>query len=96
MNANQVQAFVDSEVQKLADRRIKPLIAAINGELETQRQNNAEKARLDALNAEGDKRIAALQVDLGKANTEVNDLAVKLAEATAGAANTGSTTPSAS
>ena len=92
MNQNQVQAFVDSEVQKLADRRIKPLIASINGELECQRQNNAEKARLDAANAESDKRIAAYQAELGKANTEVNDLAVKLAEATTVAANTGATT----
>jgi len=92
MNANQVQAFVDSEVQKLADRRIKPLIASINGELEGQRQNNAEKARLDALNTESDKRITALQTELGKANAEVNSLAVKLAEATAGAANTGTAT----
>lgn len=91
MNQTQVQSFVDSEVQKLADRRIKPLIASINGELEGQRENNAEKARLDAANAESDKRIAAYQVELGKANTEVNDLAVKLAEATATAANTGAT-----
>ena len=89
MNSNQVSAFVDSEVQKLADRRIKPLIAAINSELEGQRLNNAEKARLDAANAESDKRITALQTELGKANAEVNSLAVKLAEATAGAANTG-------
>jgi len=92
MNADQVKSFVDSEVQKLADRRIKPLIASINGELEIQRSNNAEKARLDALNVESDKRIAAYQQELGKANAEVNDLAVKLAEATAGAANTGATT----
>ncbi len=89
MNANQVQAFVDSEVQKLADRRIKPLIASINGELEGQRQNNAEKARLDILNADSDKRIVAYQTELGKANAEVNSLAVKLAEATTVAANTG-------
>lgn len=86
MNENQVKAFVDSEVQKLADRRIRPLIASINAELETQRQNNAEKARLDAANAESDKRITALQTELGKANAEVNDLAVKLAEATVNAA----------
>lgn len=92
MNADQVKNFVDSEVQKLADRRIKPLIASINGELEVQRQNNAAKASLDAANAESDKRIAAYQQELGKANAEVNSLAVKLAEATAGAANTGTTT----
>lgn len=91
MNINQVTAFVDNEVQKLADRRIKPLIGSINGELEVQRQNNAEKARLDLANADSDKRIAAYQVELGKANTEVNDLAVKLAEATTGAVNTGAT-----
>jgi hypothetical protein len=91
MTTDQVKSFVDAEVQKLADRRIKPLIASINGELEVQRSNNAEKARLDAANAESDKRIAAYQSDLGKANTEVNDLAVKLAEATASAANTGTT-----
>lgn len=92
MTQNQVQTFVDSEVQKLADRRIKPLIASINGELETQRANNAEKARLDFLNEESNKRITAFQTELGKANAEVNSLAVKLAEATAGAANTGTTT----
>ncbi len=95
MNQNQVQAFVDSEVQKLADRRIKPLISSINGELETQRQNNAEKALIDALNAESDRRIVAYQTELGKANAEVNYLAVKLAEATTAAANTGATTATA-
>lgn len=82
MNSNQVAAYVDTQVQLLADSRIKPLIQSVNAELEGQRQNNTRKAVLDAANAESDKRIAAIQIEIGKAQSEVNDLAVKLAEAT--------------
>lgn len=82
MNSNQVKAYVDTQVTLLADSRIKPLIQSVNAELEGQRQNNARKAALDAANAESDKRIAAIQIEIGKAQSEVNDLAVKLAEAT--------------
>lgn len=92
MNANKVQSYVDAQVQQLADRRIKPIMDAINGELELKRQNDARKAKLDLDNGEADKRIVAFQAELGKANQEVNDLAVKLAEAVAGAPNDGSTT----
>lgn len=82
MNANQVKAYVDTQVQLLADSRIKPLIQSLNAELAGQRANNDEKARLDAENAESDKRITVLQTEIGKAQAQVNDLAVKLAEAT--------------
>lgn len=82
MNADQVKAYIDNEVQKLGDARVKPLIQSINGELAAQRT-------LDLKKAESDVRIAALQAELGKANQEVNALAIKLAEATAGAAATG-------
>lgn len=87
MNADQVKAYVDSEVQKLADSRIKPLIQSVNGELATQRANNDRKAELDALNVESDKRIAVLQAEIGKAQAAVNELATKLAEATVAAVN---------
>ncbi len=89
MTKDQVQAYIDNEVQKMADARVKPIIQSINSELAVQRANDAEKARLDKLNGESQTRITALQTELGKANSEVNALAVKLAEATAGAANTG-------
>lgn len=95
MNSNKVQSYVDAQVQQLADRRIKPIMDAINAELELKRQNDAAKADLDKDNAEADQRIVAFQKELGKANTEVNDLAVKLAEAVAGAPNDGSTTQAA-
>lgn len=91
MNSNQVKAYIDNEVQKLGDARVKPIIQSINGELETIRRNEAHKAAIDKEIADGNARIAKLQEALGKANTEVNDLAVKLAEATAGAVNTGAT-----
>jgi hypothetical protein len=95
MNADQVKAYVNTQVTALADRRIKPLIQSVNGELETQRVNNARKSAIDAENAESDKRIAVLQQEIGKAQAEVNDLAVKLAEATTVAVNTGAGTQAA-
>ena len=76
----------------LGDRRIKPVMDAIAAELALKRENDAAKAELDKENAEADKRITAFQLELGKANQEVNDLAVKLAEAVAAAPNDGSTT----
>lgn len=89
MNADQVKAYIDNEVQKLGDARVKPLIQSINGELAAQRALDLKKAELDKQKAESDVRITALQAELGKANQEVNALAIKLAEATAGAAATG-------
>ena len=89
MNSNKVQAYIDQQVTALADRRVKPIMDAINGELEGQRRNEAEKARLDGLTKESNDRVAALQKELVKANSEVNALSVKLAEAVAGAENTG-------
>jgi hypothetical protein len=95
MNSNQVQSYVDTQVRALADRRIKPIMDAINGELETKRCNDCKKAALDKANTEADDRITKLQQELGKANSEVNDLAVKLAEAVAGAPNDGTTSQAA-
>jgi len=89
MNADKVQAYVDAQVQALNDRKVKPIIDNINAELEGQTRNNTEKARLDALNAESDKRIAALQTELTKAKASVNEFATKLAEATVNAVSTG-------
>ena len=86
MTTDQVKAYVDTQVSLLADRTIKPLIQSINSELEGQRQNNAQKAALDAANSESDKRIAVIQTEIGKAQTIVNELATKLAEATTVAA----------
>lgn len=91
MNADKVQAYIDQQVQRLADSRVKPIMDSINAELSNKRCNDQKKAALDADSAECDKRITLLQAELGKANQEVNDLAVKLAEATAGAANSGQT-----
>lgn len=93
MTTNNVQSYVDTQVRALADRRIKPIMDAINGELETKRKNDARIVAIQTENKEADERIAKFQLELGKANSEVNDLAVKLAEAVAGAANDGSTTP---
>jgi ABC-type phosphate transport system auxiliary subunit len=95
MNVDKVQAYIDQQVQRLADNRVKPIMDSINAELTAKRHNDAQKAELDKRNAECDQRITALQAELGKANQEVNDLAVKLAEATVGAANTGTTSPTA-
>ena len=89
MNADKVSAYVDAQVQALNDRKVKPIIDGINAELEGQNRNNTEKARLDTLNKESDVRISALQVELGKAKSFINDYAVKLAEATVNAATTG-------
>lgn len=95
MNADQVKAYVDTQVTALADRRIKPLIQSVNGELETQRLNNNRIAAIQAENTESKNRITILQTEIGKAQAEVNDLAVKLAEATTVAVNTGATTQAA-
>lgn len=95
MNADQVKAYVDTQVTALADRRIKPLIQSVNVELETQRLNNNRIAAIQAENTESNKRITILQTEIGKAQAEVNDLAVKLAEATTVAVNTGATTQAA-
>jgi predicted RNase H-like nuclease (RuvC/YqgF family) len=93
MDTKTVQTYVDNQVRQLADRRIKPIMDAINGELEFKRRNDERKAAIDKESAEADTRIVKFQQELGKANAEVNDLAVKLAEAVAGAPNDGSTTP---
>lgn len=92
MTKDQVAAYVQTEVTRLADARVKPLIQSINTELAQQRENDRQKAELDKLNSESNERIVKLQAALGQANKEVNDLAVKLAEATTAAANTGETT----
>lgn len=89
MSADKVSSYVDQQVQALNDRKIKPIIDSINAEVECQTRNNAEKARLDGLNAEIDKRIAALQVTLSQTKAQVNEFAAKLAEATVSAATTG-------
>lgn len=89
MNADKVTAYVDAQVQAINDRKVKPIIDSINAEVEGQTRNNAEKARLDGLNAESDKRIAALQKTLSEAKAQVNEFATKLAEATVSAATTG-------
>jgi chromosome segregation ATPase len=95
MTKDQVQAYIDNEVAKLGDSRVKPLVASINNELTFQRQNDNRIAAIQKENEESNKRIAAFQQELGKANKEVNDLAEKLAEATVAAPNTGETTAAA-
>lgn len=92
MTRDQVKAYVDTQVTALADRRIKPLIQSVNGELETQRHNNNRIAAIQAENTESNKRITILQAEIGKAQAEVNDLSVKLAEATTVAVSTGTET----
>ena len=87
MNKEQVKAYVDTQVQNLADLRIKPLIQTINGELESIRRNELAKDELDKKTAEANERIAKLQESLGKAKTEVADLADRLSEATQVAAS---------
>lgn len=89
MQANQVKAYVDNEVLKISDARIKPLVQAINEEIGGQARNNDRIKELQKLNEESDKRIAELQTKVGAAQTEVNKLAEKLAEATVPAVTTG-------
>lgn len=89
MRHEQVKAYVDQQVQDLSDRKIKPLIQSINGELEKQRGFEAQKAALDAEITKSNERIAEFQKFVGQAQTEVNQLATKLAEATTAAVTTG-------
>jgi hypothetical protein len=89
MTTDQVKAYVDTQVQNMADSRIKPLIQSVNSELALQRCNNDKKAALDADNAASDARIKVLQTEIGKAQSQVNELATKLAEATTVAVTSG-------
>jgi chromosome segregation ATPase len=73
---------VQTQVTNLADAKIKPLVQSINGELAAIRANEARKAELDKNSAECNKRIAEYQKLIGTAQTEVNELADKLAAAT--------------
>ena len=83
MTTEALNAYVQNEVQKLADARIKPLVQSINAELENIRANDAKKAALDKNTDECNKRITALQTELGQAQTAVADLQTKLSAATA-------------
>ncbi len=87
MTKDQVQAYIDNEVQKMGDARVRPLVQSINVELVNIRNNDASKAAIDKNTEEINKRIAVLQTELGKAKVEVEQFAVKLAEATVTAAN---------
>lgn len=89
MTTNQVQAYVDQQVRDLSDRKIKPLVQSIDGELAKQRALNEQKAALDAQIARSNEMIVEIQKHIGQAQTEVNELATKLAEATAAAVTTG-------
>lgn len=89
MTTNQVQAYVDTQVKELSDRKIKPLIQSIDNELSKQRSIGEQKAALDKQIADSEARIAEIQKHIGLAQTEVNDLATKLAEATAAAVTSG-------
>lgn len=89
MHQNQVKAYVDVEVQKISDARIKPLVAAINEEIGGQDRNNQRIAELKKQNTESDDRIKKLQEQVGEAQVAVNKLATKLAESTVPAVTTG-------
>jgi len=95
MNSNQVNKYVETQVQAAADRKILPLVEAIKSEVAAQAEffvnDTAPTEKVNKLNKESADRITKLQAELVKANTEVNALSVKLAEATAGAVNDGST-----
>lgn len=82
MDKTIINAYVDTQVQNLADARIKPLIQSINSELAKIRANDAEKAKLDKDSESCQNRIVEYQKLIGSAQSEVNDLAVKLQEAT--------------
>lgn len=82
MDKTIINAYVDTQVQNLADARIKPLIQSINSELAKVRANEAEKAKLDKDSLDCNNRIVEYQRLIGSAQAEVNDLAVKLQEAT--------------
>ena len=89
MNANQLNDYVASQIKLDADRKVMPLVHAIKEELAGQARNTEKLAALTAQvskdNAESDKRITALQQDLGKAQQEVAALAEKLTSTTAAA-----------
>lgn len=93
MDANKINNYVEAQVKAMADRKVMPLVEAIKEEIASQSRNNDKLTALQAQvakdNAESDKRIAEYQKQLTAANSEVNALAVKLAEATAVAASTG-------
>jgi predicted nucleic acid-binding Zn-ribbon protein len=89
MTTDQVKAYVDQQVKDLSDRKIKPLVQSIDGELAKQREFNDQKAAIDKQIAESNERIAEFQKYIGAAQTQVNDLATKLAEATSAAVTSG-------
>lgn len=85
MTTDQVKTYVDQQVQSLADAKIRPVIQAINGELETQRHNNERIAEITKANTASNERITKLQTELGAAQQAVADLQAKLSTATEGA-----------
>jgi uncharacterized coiled-coil protein SlyX len=89
MTTDQVKAYVDQQVKDLSDRKIKPLVQSIDGELAKQREFNDQKAAIDKQIAESNEHIAEFQKYIGAAQTQVNDLATKLAEATSAAVTSG-------
>jgi hypothetical protein len=89
MTHDQVKAYVDQQVREFNDLNVKPLVQSINGELAKQRGFNDQKAELDKQIADSQTRIAAFQKYIGEAQTQSNELATKLAEATAAAVTSG-------
>jgi predicted transcriptional regulator len=82
MQANVVSEYVRSEVQKLSDSRLRPLIQSVNSELAAIRAHEEAKNALDTKIAEANKRISELQKHIGIQQGLVLDLADKLAAAT--------------
>lgn len=82
MQANVVSEYVRSEVQKLSDSRIRPLIQSVNNELAGIRACEEQKNNLDKQIAEANTRISELQKHIGVQQGLVLDLADKLAAAT--------------
>lgn len=82
MTKNHAQEYVAQQVKNLSDRRIQPLVDSINTELGKQRGWTEQKAALDKQIADSNAHIVEIQKHIGLAHAEVNELAVKLAEAT--------------
>jgi hypothetical protein len=89
MTTDQVKAYVDQQVKEFNDRKIKPFVQSIDGELAKQREFNDQKAAIDQQIADSNERIAAFQKHIGEAQTQSNELATKLAEATSVAVTNG-------
>jgi predicted RNase H-like nuclease (RuvC/YqgF family) len=82
MKAENINSYVDEQVRRLSDAKVRPFVESINNELTRIRENDARKAALDKENEECEKRITEYQKFIREAQAQVDELAKKLADAT--------------